>query len=48
MQFIASEEYAKGMTLFDERSFSVNKKTSHWSQKDLQHFQIKTRQANQA
>jgi hypothetical protein len=48
MQFIASEEYAKGMTLFNERSFSVNKKTSLWSQKDLQHFKQKTHQANQA
>jgi 2-polyprenyl-3-methyl-5-hydroxy-6-metoxy-1,4-benzoquinol methylase len=48
MQFIASEEYAKGITLFDERSFSVNKKTSLWSQKDLQHFKQKSHQANQA
>jgi hypothetical protein len=48
MQFITSEEYAKRITLFDERSFSANKKTSLWPQKDLRHFKQKTRQANQA
>jgi len=48
MQFITSKEYAKGIMLFDERSFSVNKMTSLWSQKDLQQFKQKTRRANQA
>ena len=48
MQFIASEQYLKGITLLDPQSHAVNKKASQFSKEQVQAFQDKATAANAA
>ena len=47
-QFIGSEQYKKGITLLDPKSYYVNKKTSIFSKADIKQFQVKAHQANES
>ena len=47
-QFIGSEQYKKGITLLDPKSYYVNKKTSIFSKAAIKQFQIKAHQANES
>ena len=46
MQFIASEQYQKGITLLDPNSYAVNKKASSWSKAQVKAYQQKAHEAN--
>jgi SAM-dependent methyltransferase len=48
MQFIASEQYLKGITLLDPKSYAVNKKASPWTKEQVKAFQDKAKVANAA
>jgi SAM-dependent methyltransferase len=48
MQFIASEQYLKGITLLDPKSYAVNKKASPWTKEQVMAFQDKAKAANAA
>jgi SAM-dependent methyltransferase len=48
MQFIASEQYLKGISLLDPKSYAVNKKASPWTKQQVRTFQDKAKAANEA
>ena len=46
LQFIASEQYRQGISLFDSRSYTVNKQNSVFRKAQIREFREKTRRVN--
>ena len=47
LQFITSEQYRRGISSFDPKSYTMNKRASIFTSRELREFKKRTNRANQ-